>query len=117
MSMYDPLGPLVLLDAAKQNDEWEERGKVSSDLAIPLLMQNRIPEGFETDDKLDVSLRPAEVSIYMYIDVQDTLGVCHSLNLEHQTSNSNIYTSSVFCYDKHKKNFDIQFSMKRHETV
>ena len=29
----------------------------------------------------------------------------------------NIYTSSVFCYDKHKKNFDIQFSMKRHETV
>ena len=29
----------------------------------------------------------------------------------------NIYTSSVFCNDKHKKNFDIQFSMKRHETV
>ena len=34
---------------------------------------------------------------------------------------SYIYTPSVFCYDKHtciyKKNFDIQFSMKRHETV
>ena len=29
----------------------------------------------------------------------------------------NIYTPSVFCYDKHKKNFDIQFSLKRHETV
>ena len=29
----------------------------------------------------------------------------------------NIYTPSVFCYDKHRKNFDIQFSMKRHETV
>ena len=28
-----------------------------------------------------------------------------------------IYTPSVFCYDKRKKNFDIQFSMKRHETV
>ena len=28
-----------------------------------------------------------------------------------------IYTSSVFCYDKHKKNFDIHFSMKRHEPV
>ena len=28
-----------------------------------------------------------------------------------------IYTPSVFCYDKHNKNFDIQFSMKRHETV
>ena len=25
----------------------------------------------------------------------------------------NIDTSSVFCYDKHKKNFDIHFSMKR----
>ena len=24
-----------------------------------------------------------------------------------------IYISSVFCYDKHKKNFDIHFSMKR----
>ena len=28
-----------------------------------------------------------------------------------------IYTPGVFCYDKHKKNFDIQFSMKRHEPV
>ena len=28
-----------------------------------------------------------------------------------------INTPSVFYYDKHKKNFDIQFSMKRHETV
>lgn len=31
------------------------------DLHIPLLMQNKVPEGFETDDKLDVSLRPSEV--------------------------------------------------------
>ena len=27
---------------------------------------------------------------------------------------SNIYTPSVFCYDEHKKNFDIHFSMKKH---
>ena len=32
-------------------------------------------------------------------------------------SNVNIYTSSVFCCHKHKKKFDIRFSMKRHETV
>ena len=32
-------------------------------------------------------------------------------------SSGNIYTPSVFCYDKHKKKIDIQFSMKRHETV
>ena len=35
----------------------------------------------------------------------------------HEFSYINIYTPSVFCYDKHKKNFDIQFPMKRHETV
>ena len=29
----------------------------------------------------------------------------------------NIYNSSVFCYDKHKKNFYIKFSMKRDEPV
>ena len=29
-------------------------------------------------------------------------------------SESNIYTPSVFCYDEHKKNFDIHFSMKKH---
>ena len=27
----------------------------------------------------------------------------------------NIYTPSVFCYDEHKKNFDIHFSMKKHK--
>ena len=26
----------------------------------------------------------------------------------------NIYTPSVFCYDEHKNNFDIHFSMKKH---
>ena len=36
---------------------------------------------------------------------------------EHLLIQGNIYTTSVFCYDKHKKNFDIQFSLKRHETV
>jgi len=30
-------------------------------LTIPLLMRNKVPEGFETDDRLDVSLRPDEV--------------------------------------------------------
>ena len=50
-----------------------------------------------------------------------------SINFDHRVvtaqirnssrSNDNIYTPSVFCYDKHKKKFDIQFSLKRHETV
>nr|XP_022299314.1 G patch domain and KOW motifs-containing protein-like [Crassostrea virginica] len=51
----------ILQDAAKKNEAWEEQGKViDADIAIPLLMQNKVPEGFETDDKLDVSLRPSE---------------------------------------------------------
>ncbi|KAK3104142.1 hypothetical protein FSP39_024760 [Pinctada imbricata] len=50
----------LLDDAAKQNGEWQERGTVRSDLSIPLLMQNQVPEGYETDDRLDVSLRPNE---------------------------------------------------------
>ncbi|XP_056001685.1 G-patch domain and KOW motifs-containing protein-like [Ostrea edulis] len=51
----------IIADAAKKNETWEEHGKVdNSDIAIPLLMQNKVPEGFETDEKLDVSLRPSE---------------------------------------------------------
>jgi len=30
-------------------------------LTIPLLMRNKVPDGFETDDRLDVTLRPDEV--------------------------------------------------------
>lgn len=40
---------------------------IDADIAIPLLMQNKVPEGFETDDKLDVSLRPSEVSHLLLI--------------------------------------------------
>ncbi|XP_074645657.1 G-patch domain and KOW motifs-containing protein-like [Tubulanus polymorphus] len=50
----------LIADAARQNDIWENVGKIDKDLKIPILMQNRVPDGFETDDKLDVSLRPDE---------------------------------------------------------
>ena len=52
---------ILFLDAAKQNEEWDASGTVDPNLEIPLLMQNKVPEGYETDDKLDVSLRPDEV--------------------------------------------------------
>ena len=52
---------MCISDAAKQNEDWDSSGKVDPNLQIPLLMQNKIPDGFETDDKLDVSLRPDEV--------------------------------------------------------
>ena len=50
------------LEAAELTDTWEHRGESSvSELTVPLLMQNRIPEGFETDEKLNVELRPDAV--------------------------------------------------------
>lgn len=48
-------------DAARQNEGWDDRGKMDPNLAIPLIMMNKVPEGYETDDRLDVALRPDEV--------------------------------------------------------
>ena len=43
-------------------DGWENRGNgVPSNIDIPLFMQNRVPSGFETDEKVDVSLRAEQV--------------------------------------------------------
>ena len=50
----------ILEDSARYNESWEDRDKPDPNLAIPLLMQNKIPDGFETDEKLDVALRPEE---------------------------------------------------------
>ena len=52
---------ILITDAAKQNEDWDAIGKTDPNIQIPLLMQNKIPDGYETDDKLDVSLRPDEV--------------------------------------------------------
>ncbi|XP_076096307.1 G-patch domain and KOW motifs-containing protein-like [Mytilus galloprovincialis] len=47
-------------DARKFQEAEQGKGQTDMGLNIPLLMQNKIPEGFETDDKLDVGLRPDE---------------------------------------------------------
>ena len=39
-------------------------------LTIPLLMRNKVPDGFETDDRLDVTLRPDEVCLTFNIVLQ-----------------------------------------------
>jgi len=53
-----------ILESAKLANE--QRGTEPDIGAIPLLLQNRIPDGFETDDKLDVSLRAEESSLDDY---------------------------------------------------
>ncbi|KAL4226343.1 hypothetical protein ACF0H5_014326 [Mactra antiquata] len=50
----------IMQDTAKQLDDWQSRDVVDSNIPIPLLMQNKVPEGFETDENFDVSLRPDE---------------------------------------------------------
>lgn len=58
-SNYDML---VVAEAAQLNGDWETRdGHKALDITIPILMRNKVPDGFETDDKLDVSLRPESV--------------------------------------------------------
>jgi len=52
-----------ILESAKKGHECES---AEFDSAIPLLLQNRIPDGFETDDNMDVSLRPEESTLDDY---------------------------------------------------
>ncbi len=54
-----------LVDAAARSEEWESRdGTNDRGRVVPLLMMNKVPDGFETDDRLDVQLRPDEVCSY-----------------------------------------------------
>lgn len=48
-------------DAAHANENVLTSGSSDPSFAIPLLMQNKVPSGFETDENFDVSLRPDEV--------------------------------------------------------
>lgn len=50
----------ILQESAKYNETWDDRGNENTNISIPLLMQNKIPQGFETEEKLDVALRPDE---------------------------------------------------------
>lgn len=56
----------ILADAA---GEHEDQGAATQDLNIPLLMQNKVPEGYETDEKVDVTLRAEEPTMEDYDNV------------------------------------------------
>nr|XP_015923098.1 G-patch domain and KOW motifs-containing protein isoform X2 [Parasteatoda tepidariorum] len=53
----------LLQETADKKADWNNR---DTTMAIPLMMQNKVPEGFETDDKLDVSLRAQESTLEDY---------------------------------------------------
>ncbi|BFZ00176.1 hypothetical protein BsWGS_03215 [Bradybaena similaris] len=50
----------ILEDTARYNQEWVDRDKEDTNSVIPLLLQNKIPDGFESEERLDVALRPCE---------------------------------------------------------
>ena len=51
------------LEAAAQEEKWQSRNNTDLGLEIPILMKNKVPEGYEEDEKLDVTLRPDEVQM------------------------------------------------------
>lgn len=56
---------LSFLDSRRQLELWQNGPKTENDLNIniPLLMQNKVPDGFEDGDHVKVDLRPESVSI------------------------------------------------------
>ncbi|XP_048344395.1 G-patch domain and KOW motifs-containing protein [Sphaerodactylus townsendi] len=48
----------LIEESKKSQEQWESGSKTDPSFAIPLLMQNRVPEGYEDGEKVDVSLRP-----------------------------------------------------------
>ena len=54
----------IIKETREASEGWQNRGNsTSSTLEIPLFMQNQIPSGYETDNKVDVSLRPDQVNL------------------------------------------------------
>lgn len=58
-----------LVDSRRQLDEWHNGTQTERNLnlSIPLLMQNKVPDGFEDGDGVKVDLRPESVSMHSYV--------------------------------------------------
>lgn len=55
---------MLLAESRKQLEQWQNDGQSERNLnlSIPLLMQNKAPEGFEDGNRVRVDLRPESVS-------------------------------------------------------
>lgn len=55
----------IIQETLKAVEGWEKRGneRFPANIEIPLFMQNRVPSGFETDEKVDVTLRADQVTL------------------------------------------------------
>ncbi|XP_067408291.1 G-patch domain and KOW motifs-containing protein [Emydura macquarii macquarii] len=48
----------IIEECRQSQERWESGSKADPSLAIPLLLQNRVPDGYEDGSRVDVSLRP-----------------------------------------------------------
>ncbi|XP_053480314.1 G-patch domain and KOW motifs-containing protein isoform X2 [Ictalurus furcatus] len=48
----------LIEESQKQQEEWKNGPQCDPNLAIPLLMQNHVPQGFEDGEQIKVDLRP-----------------------------------------------------------
>ncbi|XP_076362035.1 G-patch domain and KOW motifs-containing protein-like [Tachypleus tridentatus] len=56
----------IIEENNKQLQEWNNCFERNDNLVIPLLVENHVPDGFETDEKVDVSIRPDESTLEDY---------------------------------------------------
>lgn len=62
----------VLLDSRRQLEQWQDdsQSERNLNLSIPLLMQNKVPDGYEDGDHVKVDLRPESVSVLVRCETE-----------------------------------------------
>lgn len=85
----------VCLDSRRQLEQWQNgpQSERNLNLSIPLLMQNKVPDGFEDGDHVKVDLRPESVSM----DTNCGTGILSNLKQRCTTRNA---SHSVFGSEK-----------------
>uniref|UniRef100_A0A672TDE1 G-patch domain and KOW motifs-containing protein n=1 Tax=Sinocyclocheilus grahami TaxID=75366 RepID=A0A672TDE1_SINGR len=83
----------LIEESQKHQERWKNGSQMDPNFAIPLLMQNQAPQGFEDGDKVKVDLRPefiicfcslpacfSHIHIYIYIYINLSLVLTWSLS-------------------------------------
>ena len=69
LSLEEQATQELLNEAREFNENFEERNRLASKKVIPLLLINKVPDGFEEDDNFDVSARPDDPTMDDYSKV------------------------------------------------
>lgn len=63
----------MLAESRRQLEQWKNdpQSQRNLNLSIPLLMQNKVPDGFEDGDHIKVDLRPESVSKMLKVEMSN----------------------------------------------